>query len=267
MPSLREVQHAIRRSLVEREDGAIMPYMVADGLACEQRLAIYRNTFDCNLANVLRLSYPAVNRLVGSEFFDGAAEIFVHERPPRAAYLDEYGADFAEFLAAFPPAASLPYLADVAQLEWAVNRALHAPDAVPLDAQQLAGLDSVDHDSVRFVVHPSITLLSGNYPVDAIWRAVLAQDDEALAAIDLAAAPVWLLVQRRASGVEVTRIDDAAWHFSHALFAGQPLAAALPDVSATRAATVLADHIASGRFVGYTIEKPNIDTLPSEIAA
>ena len=45
---------------------------------------------------------------------------------------------FPEFLARFPPAASLAYIADVARLEWAVNRALHAPDAAPLDVARLA---------------------------------------------------------------------------------------------------------------------------------
>ena len=267
MPSLREVQHAIRQSLVEHDDLAAGSFVLADGLAPALRLAVYRNTFDGNLANALRLSYPAVHRLVGAEFFEGAAHIFAHGQPPRAAYLDEYGADFPEFLADFPPAASLPYLAGVARLEWAVNRALHVPDAASLDAQQLAGLDSADHASIRFVVHPSVTLMRASYPLDAIWRAVLAQDDKALAAIDLAEEPVWLLVQRLATGIEVTRIDEPAWQFSHSLFAGQPLGAALASVSASDAATVLAEHIAAGRFVGYTIENPNADLLPSEIAA
>ncbi len=267
MPSLREVQHAIRQSLVEHDDLAAVPLVLAAGLAPALRLAVYRNTFDGNLANALRLSYPAVHRLVGAEFFEGAAHIFAHGRPPRTAYLDEYGSNFPEFLADFPAAASLPYLADVARLEWAVNRALHAPDAAPLDAQQLAGLDSVDHDSVRFIVHPSVTLLNASYPLDVIWRAVLAQDDRALAAIDLAEEPVWLLVQRLATGIEVTRIDEPAWQFSHSLFAGQPLGTALASVSAAEAATVLAGHIAAGRFVGHTIEKSNADPLPSEIAA
>lgn len=267
MPSLREVQHALRQSLVERDDRAAVPFVFDDGLAPALRLAIYRNTFDGNLANALRLSYPAVHRLVGAEFFEGAARIFAHARPPPAAYLDEYGSEFPAFLADFPPAASLSYLADVARLEWAVNRALHAPDAAPLDAQQLAGLDAADHDRIRFLVHPSITLVCASYPLDAIWRAVLAQDDTALAAIDLAEEPVWLLVQRLVTGIEVTRLDERAWRFSHSLFAGQSLGAALASVSAAEAATVLAVHIAAGRFVGYTIAQSNADVSPSEIAA
>src|SRR5262249_19748932 len=158
-------------------------------LASAQRLTVYRNTFASNLSNALRLSFPAVHRLVGAEFFDGAARIFAHERPPLSAYLDEYGGEVAAFLARFSPAASLPVLPDVSGREWAVNRALHAPDVQPLDPMQLAALAQNDHDRVRFVSHPSVSLVHADHPVDAIWRAVLAQDDTALAAIDLAGGP------------------------------------------------------------------------------
>lgn len=253
MPSLRELQHAVRMSVVEREDSVAASYIVDDGLAPERRLSVYRNTFASNLTNALRLSYPAVYRLVGHEFFEGATHLFVHERPPESAYLDEYGAEFAEFLARFPPAASLAYLADVARLEWAVNRALHAPDGEPLDVTRLADLEQSDHDRVRFVAHPSVSLVSADYPVDAIWRAVLAQDDTVLAAIDLAAGPVWLLVQRLATGVEVTRVDERAWRFAAELFAGRPLGAVLSSAGNLDAPSLLAEHIAAGRFIAFTL--------------
>lgn len=253
MPSLREVQHAIRKSLVERDDALAVNWIVADGLAAERRLSVYRNTFASNLANALRLSFPAVHRLVGAEFFEGAAQIFAHECPPHSAYLDEYGSEFPDFLARFAPAASLAYLADVARLEWAVNRALHAPDVEPLDIAQLAQLAPSDHDRIRFVPHPSVSAVRADYPVDAIWRAVLAQDDAALAAIDLAAGPVWLIVQRLVSSVDVTRIDEPAWRFAAELFAGQPLGLALAAAQGINAPTLLAQHIAAGRFVAFAL--------------
>ena len=267
MPSLLEVQHAIRRSLIERDDEAAVSNVVAEGLAPKQRLAVYRNTFDGNLTNALRLSYPVVHRLVGAEFFEGAAQIFCHQHPPRAAHLDAYGAEFPDFLAGFPPAASLAYLADVARLEWAVSSALHAPDAEPIDANQLAGLNPADHDRIQFVVDPSITLLRVDYPADTIWRAVLAQDDAMLDAIDLMAGPVWLLIERRVTGIEVTHVEESTWRFSNSLFAGQPLGAAIEHTNCPEAATTLAEHIGAGRFIAYRMAEPNDSVLPSEIAA
>jgi len=251
-PSLRDLQRAMRASLVGSDVGAAGCHVVADGLAPERRLSVYRNTFDSTLANALRIAYPVVHKLVGAEFFDGAARLFAREHPPRTSCLDLYGADFADFLAGFAPAASLPYLPDVARLEWAINCALHAPDTRPLDASRLATVDPGLHERLRFIVDPSVSLLVVEHPADAIWRAVLDGDDAALAAIDLAAGPVRLLVQRLATGVEVVHVDEPAFRITTGLLAGQSLGMALASDPAA-AAAVLTDHLTASRFVGFEI--------------
>ncbi len=266
-PSLREVQRALRASLVECDESAAARFVIADGLAPERRLAVYRHTFESTLANALRLTFPAVHKLVGADFFEGAARAFARERPPRASCLDLYGDDFADFLAAFSPAASLPYLPDVARLEWAVSRALHAPDAEALDASHLVGIDPGLHERIRFAVEPSVSVLVVDYPADAIWCAVLARDDAALAAVDLADGPVQLLLQRLASGVEVVRIDASALRVTTALIQGHMLGDALAVADASAAAAVLADHLAAGRFVGFEIAPEPLSVSTTEFSA
>src|SRR5262245_47293989 len=193
VPTLLELQRAMRASLVDRDDRPVAA-MLAGNVPAD-RLNIYRNTFVTGVAKALRLSYPAIHRLVGNEFFEGAAVLFIAQHPPRAAYLDDYGADFPQFLRGFQPAASLEYLGDVARLEWAVNRAIHAADVEPLDFKRLEALAPEDQVRVCFVPHPSIGLLCADYPVDVIWQAVLHGDDSALAGVDLKAGPVRLLVE------------------------------------------------------------------------
>src|SRR2546428_7591651 len=222
VPMLLELQRAMRASLVDRNDGPAAA-MLAENVPAD-RLNIYRNTFITGVTKALRLSYPAVHRLVGNDFFAGAAALFIAQHPPRAAYLDEYGADFPQFVRSFQPAAALEYLADVARLEWAVNRAMHAADAQPLDLARLDALRPEDQVRVCFVPHPSIALMCADYPVDVIWRGVLGGDDAALATVDLKTGPVCLLVERGAAGVEVSRLDAAAWRFATALCEGRPLA-------------------------------------------
>jgi Putative DNA-binding domain len=253
VPTLLEVQRAMRRSLVERDEGEAAAYILADGLAPGARLNVHRNTSIGALTTVLRLSYPAVHRLVGAEFFEAAAHIFIDNEPPSSAYLDEYSAAFPEFLAHFPPAASLRYLPDVARLEWAVSRALHAPDSEALDPSCLLMVDPGDHGRIVFVPHPSIGLVKADYPMDAIWRAVLARDDAAMAAIKLGAGPVWLLVRRLETGVDVVRISAEEWRFAAQLCAGYPLQAALDAASGFDASAALAGHLAGGLFVGFRL--------------
>ena len=256
MPALRELQHAVYRSLMERDDGDAAAHIRVDGMAEADRLSIYRNTFYGTLTNALRLSFPAVHRLVGADFFEALAQQYIEAEPPRGAYLDEYGAGVGEFLTRFPAAASVPYLPDVAQLEWAVSRALHALDATPLDAVALRAVGEGDHDRVRFVPHPSLGLVRASCPADTIWRAVLEQDDATLGALVLSDAPVWLLIQRLSTGVDVKRVSEPEWRFASALCTGQPLHEAVDRAADFDVTTALAEHLAAGRFVAFSILGP-----------
>ncbi len=280
MPTLREVQQAVRRGLF----GNAGPGSAADpasfaapdlgvsvpglGASALERLSIYRNTCRGTLLNALRLSFPAVQRLVGEEFFEGAVQCFIDEAAggiPNSAWLYEYGGELAAFLAAFPAAAGLPYLGEVAQLEWVVNRALHAPDAARFDLAQLASLIGGRADA-QLIPHASIGLLSLRYPADTIWRAVLEEDDTALAAVNLSAGPVRLLIERDDTGVQVQRLHEAAWTLAKRLCAGLPLCEALDSLplgaeSRDVTAALLAEQLSARRFIGVRLPD---DTPPGD---
>lgn len=264
MPKLLELQRALCRSLVRRDDAAVAGYIVADRLSPQARLNIHRNTFIGSLTTALRLSYPAVHRIVGAEFFESVARIFIERRPPENAWLDAWGACFPGFLAGFKPAATLAYLPGVAHLEWAVSRALHAPDVPALDPSRLLRVDAAARERIAFVPHPSLGLVRAEHPVDAVWRAVLDQDDAAVAAIDLAGGPVRLLVQRLETGIEVTRVSEAMWRFTQTLCVPRPLAAAIATAPGIDAAAALAEHLAAGRFIDFEIIEHDGAAKPSE---
>jgi hypothetical protein len=197
-----------------------------------ERLEIYRNGSRGTLVNALRLAFPAVQRVVGEQFFEAAAQEFIGGHPPTSAYLNEYGAEFGEFLGTFAPAAVVPYLADLCALEWAVNRALHAEDIPAMGAARWAELQlaAQAHTAaqLQWVIHPSLSALRLRYPADSILRAVLEQDEPAMAAIDLTSGPVHLLIERDAQQlVQVSRIDAVSWRLTERLCAGVCLDAAL----------------------------------------
>ncbi|MDR3098129.1 MAG: DNA-binding domain-containing protein [Paraburkholderia sp.] len=252
MPSLIELQQAMRHSLLHHadEDSAaeVLSAVLADGIDSQACLNIYRNTASGVLASALRLAFPAVRRLVGEDFFEGAAHLFCSAAPPRSAWLDEYGAAFPGFLAQMPQMISLPYVADVAQLEWQVNGVLHAPDRAPLDLARLAQLDEQALGALRLEPHPAARLLRCVSPADTIWRAVLEQDDAALRAVDLADGPVHLLVQRVAEGVDTLRLNDGEWRIGTALFAGEAVSAALARAPEAQGYALLGACLARGCF-------------------
>ncbi len=260
-PSLLEVQRALLASVAVGQDEAAATQIIADGIEPAARLAIYRHTSISTLVTALGLTYPAVRKLVGDEFFEGAARVFIDEQRATSAWLDEYGRTFGSFLAAFPAAASLPYFSDVAELEWCVSRALHAPEASALDLTRLAALSAAESARLRFAAHPALGLVRADSPADAIWHAVLEDDEAALRSIALKEGPVFLLIERRESSVQLQRLSEAAWCFTKALCDGCPLSEALREDPDDGAEALLAEHLAAGRFVDFDLhaaEKPRI---------
>jgi len=258
MPTLLELQNAIQRSLLHRENDVVSAMLAAH--VNQDRLDIYRNTFLHGLTKVLRLCFPVVQRLVGEEFFEGTAQVFIAEHPPRAAWLDQYGGEFPEFLRTFPPATSIAYLGDIAELEWAVNGALHAPDTESLDIGRLATIEADDQGRICFVANPSLRLLRLGQPVDDIWHAILESDDEALRRINLDSGPIHLLIERRTTGVEVVRLDETAWQFLSELCSGETIEIAVERAVDFDCANALAEHLALGRFSSFGMPDASLTT-------
>jgi hypothetical protein len=252
VPKLLDIQTAMRRSLLGNGDATVAA-ILGNAFAPADRLRIYRNTSRTALTNALRLNFPAVQRLVGENFFEAAADTFITRDPPRTAWLDLYGEAFPEFLQCFEPAAALIYLPDVARFERAVSRALHALDVKPLEYLQILDVEPSLQGHLCFAAHPSVSLVFSPYPVDTIWRAVLARDDTALAAIDLSVAAVRLLVERYDSEIKITQMGEQRWKFAEALFAGQSLSAALAVADDPDAPAWLAEHLTAGHFTDFAL--------------
>jgi hypothetical protein len=73
-------------------------------------------------------------------------------------------------------------------------------------------------------------------------------------------------VERRATGVEVSRLDDAAWRFTTILCEGHPLAAVFAAASDTGDDALLAEHLAAGHFIDFRLApaESTILTTPAE---
>ncbi len=254
MPTLHEIEQAFSASLRSGGDSDLADWIVADDFSAAERLGIYRNSCRSVTVEVLRMTYPAVDRLVGRDFFEAAAERFCAAHPPGSGYMNEYGGEFADFLAGLPEAtAALRYLPDVARFEWALSCAANADDAPVLDLPSVAAIDPEQHDQLRFEPHPSVRLLELDYPADVIADAVLAGDDDAIAAIDLESGPVRLVVNRGPNGVDARRLTPSGYDFARRLFAGERLGEILQSAGPDGAAW-LADHFVNGRLGGFRIE-------------
>lgn len=194
----------------------------------DERLAVYRNTVQLGLLSALRITYPITQELVGEEFFAACVAYFVADHFPKAAYLNDYGAEFSDFLRTFEPATILPYLPDVAALEWQIAQSFNAQDVASLSAEAFSQLSEAEQESLRFQPHPVVKRILLHYPAEGIWQAVRNKDDAALADLELRPNPHTVLILRAPHGVTIQTLTDSNERLLHDLLRGVPLSKSLP---------------------------------------
>jgi hypothetical protein len=225
-----------------------------NGVAPRKRFAVYQNNVVASLIDALAARFPATQRIVGEEFFRAAAGVYVRHEPPRSRILMFYGDTLPEFLADFPPAADVPYLADVARLEAARTRAYHAADAEPADGSSLQRLDEDELGALRIRPLPSAEILRSRYPVVTIWS--MNSGEREVAPIES-----WdgedALVARPRGEVEVRLLPPGGATFLTRLLAGAPLAEASQcaqgDASKFNLVTNLAVLLAAGVAAEFSV--------------
>ncbi|AUH50034.1 DUF2063 domain-containing protein [Chromobacterium sp. ATCC 53434] len=218
-------QHALLEAIA---DPAQAPAAAALGLA-PAGLAVYRNNYRIGLIDTLAHSHPVCRELVGGDFFTALAREYAKRHRSDSGNLHRYGAGFADFVAGFEPCRELPYLADVARLEWAIHRSYYAADAEALDTSALAAFAPGQWEALRFWPLPDVALCRAGSPALSIWRA-----HREHAPLDgLLALPAEnALVYRERGEVKTLALDDARHAFYAALFGGATLAEAAPRAQA-----------------------------------
>lgn len=180
MSALALQQQALLGALLTGPRGALATRATA-GLASHLRapwargLAAYQANGHDSAERSLRAAYPVVQALVGDESFALIARDLWHHQPPVRGDLACWGDGLPGFLAASPQLADVPYLADVARVEWALHRAAGAADAAA-DPASFEALTRLDPDTLTLRLAPGSTLIESPWPVASLVTAHLLDD-------------------------------------------------------------------------------------------
>jgi hypothetical protein len=228
LSALREVQNLFKEALLGEPTSVLADLVEGDGLDPRARLAVYRHHVFTTLTATLEAAFPVVCRLVDRRFFAYVADAFIRQHPPAGPCLDEYGAAFPEFLDAFEACQRLPYLPDVARLEWAIHRAAQAPDVAPLDPAPLGTVAPADMARLQFIPRTGLAYLVSPWPVDRIWRA---HQEESEPMPDLGAGSTCLEISPSGEGALLRSLDPATLAFREALARGMTLGEAADEAA------------------------------------
>jgi len=217
LPSLREWQTRFAAALLQGDGDT------------DEHVAIYRNTVFSNYRHALGATFAVVKQLVGAPFFDAAVDAYALAVPSLCGDLNVYGGDFPEFLASYPHARDLPYLADVARLEWAIDAAARAADVAGTPESLLTALANVPAEqgvAQRFTLDPSCHFVHSGHPVLRIWQ-VHQPGFAGDMAISSDVAPDYLLVRREGGAVIIERLTPGDHALLRTLNDGSDLGLAL----------------------------------------
>lgn len=227
----------------------------ANGASLVKRYNVHRNNVTVSLIEALAATFPAVQRITGTDFFRAMARFHIRATPPTSPMLFDYGRDFPAFIEAYPYAQEMPWLADVARIERAWLDAYHAADAAALTAQALAALPESALPDLVLQAHPATRMVRSPYPAVSIF-AMNRQPGPVTPLIRSDAQNA--LVTRPDMDVEVAHLPDDAAHFLDLLLQGQPLGSAAADTFAPFPDFDLSAHLAAlisaGTFAALPME-------------
>lgn len=258
MPPLHELQHVFSDAVLTGQVEPLIPYVQSGGASVQQRLHVYFNNLHHNFREALRAVYPVVEKLVGEQFFNHAADLYTRAYPSTSGDLHQFGGHFHAFLADFSPAAGLAYLPDTARLEWAIHEVFHAANHAPMPLHRLAEVAEADHAKLGFILHPACRLLASRFPTHLIWHLNQPQAQWG-DTLDIDSGGVLLLIRRRDFEVQLKPLTEGKFAMLQSLSARQTLDAAYE--SALRAdpdfqlSDFLLEHVMDQTLVDFHIER------------
>lgn len=226
MTSLRELQQAFAADLSGEHIRQLRGIVSTDRIPAERRVNIYRNNLRASHRSSLAAIYPVAEKLVGADFFRYMADRYVRVYPSQSGSLQYFGRYLSEFLVDFDPAVTLPYLADVARLEWASHVVLHGPTSEAANLESIPGLAPVEILNLRLEFGSTCRLVHSPFPIFSIWETNqngYFGDD----AVDLNQGSQTVIVARPKSEVELWHLNKTECIFAEILIAGRTLGSAV----------------------------------------
>jgi hypothetical protein len=220
MHDLAALQSEVTAALLAGRMADMAHAFTANGKDAGRRLNIYRNNTFISLTGALKSNFPVTMRMVDERFFAYAASAFIAEHPPREPRLAAYGAKFPRFLARFPATRPYPVVAEMASFEWAIVRAMTAPehDAAPVALLQRFGSAE---DSARLMLQPNLFFAVSRWPVLEMWTAHRSEKIEAIPAFERRATRA--AIYRRGGRIQFVELSSGRFAFWRELARGGSL--------------------------------------------
>jgi hypothetical protein len=174
VPRLAEIQSLVRQAVVAGENSALEP-LLAGGSDARKRFDIHLRNYEASLTNALLEKFPATVWLIGASLVSRAAVLYVHQHPPEAQCISEYGAGFPGFLSECPGAERVPYLRPFAELEWCLGQVAVSVEEPGILPEEISAVPAESLPDLTFSLQPGVRYVEAEWPVDELIKLYLAE--------------------------------------------------------------------------------------------
>jgi hypothetical protein len=199
---LRVVQDAFLAGILSRAstpDGLRALFRRPPAGTLDSRWHVYAHGFLARLVEAIENDYPALAKVLGGGSLRSLVARYELHFPPRSHDLGRFGDRLAGFLEGDGLTDDLPFLPDLARLEWALAEAFVAADVPTLSFADLARLAPEAAVELPLALRPGAVLVGSMWPIHEIWSC----RDKPPAAVDvpMSRGARTVLVSRR--GIEI----------------------------------------------------------------
>jgi len=259
MSTLRKLQEGFAKSVNGKADENYAGVICNAGLSGTRRLGIYQHGVAIGLRDALGGVYEVVKKLVGDEFFTHVAESYIRVHPSTSGNIHDFGEKFPDYLGNFLGLETLPYLPDVARLEWAYHATFHSPVGEVLNINELAQVPESQYEKLSLLLSPTCSLLRSNFPILRIWQVNQEDDSSGDGVVDLNEGGVELAIVREGKQIAFHTLMPGAFAMLKAFSDGKSFnvscEAALNIDSGCDVSKVLQDVVMNRIVVGFMVNE------------
>lgn len=252
---LEQLQAAFVQELRGDDNAALREQIVAGKLNSAQRLAIYRGNGVGACRKALQQIYPVCQKILGEAYFGQLALKYIATHPSGEPDLNVYGESWSQFLGPLVVAggalSGLPYLSDLACLEWHYHAAYYADNDTAIDFVALQQVAPSRQDDICWQCSASLAVMQSTYPLLAIWHGN--RGDNTVDAVAGLSEAQYLCIYRRGFELVVDPVDRTSYLLLQGIMAAKTMAQLSALVSAQELDTLLPQWVQCAWICGFKL--------------
>lgn len=137
----------------------------------DQRAAhIYQRNLADDGFGSLTCAYPTIHSLLGEDLFSGLVLEYMDERSMQEFDWYQLDSDFPAWLRVHPVSDEYAYVADCAQLDWAIHICEQSGDS-EIDFESFSMLGKVDSFQLKLDFSTGVVMVKSNFPIVDLYKA------------------------------------------------------------------------------------------------